>query len=491
MDIQQESVQEFVVGHGGAESASKPIVAAGHARKAYKSIRVRAATANTIAIYVGPAGVTTASGYPLPASEELEVKIEDPSRIHVVAAPAGNSQQVVTISGDAAGDTFTLTGDGGTTDPIDANAAAAATVETALEDVYGAGNVSVAGDAGGPYTVEYIGDLAGQDVTLMVGTGIGANEQQTVEITDGAVGDVLTLTYDGVDGTAVPYGASAAILQAVALETIPALAGNVSVSGAGPYVVTFLNDLAATDVDALTGVCGRDELQTITITGGEAGDMLVLTYDAVDADPVAYDADAVALQAALETIPALTDNVLVDGGGGSGVVQFIGSLSRTNAAAISGVCGKNEKQTISLDESVTGGTFTLEAAAEITAGIAFDADGAGVQSALELLANIGAGQVSVTGPAGGPWEAEFNGTLARTDVVELIGDGTNLVGEIKTVTVVETVKGHAAVVAVEETVQGRAATVTVTETQAGHANPTVAVTKTDASAGSQYSWIAV
>ncbi len=97
----------------------------------------------------------------------------------------------------------------------------------------------------------------------------------------------------------------------------------------------------------------------------------------------------------------------------------------------------------------------------------------------------------MTGPAHGPWVVEFTGTLAHTDVVALTGDGTNLVGDIKTVTVEETVKGNAATVTVEETVQGHEATVTVEETQKGDAAPTVAVTKTDASAGSQYSWIAV
>jgi len=37
-------------------------------------------------------------------------------------------------------------------------------------------------------------------------------------------------------------------------------------------------------------------------------------------------------------------------------------LAKTEVPAITGVCGKNEKQTISLDEGVTGGTFTLTAA---------------------------------------------------------------------------------------------------------------------------------
>ena len=151
--------------------------------------------------------------------------------------------------------------------------------------------------------------------------------------------------------------------------------------------------------------------------------------------------------------------------GGPYTVEFQGALAGRDMALMAGDAGRvNERQTISLDEGVSGGTFTLTAAAETTGNIAFDATAAAVQAALELLPNIGEGQVSVTGPDGGPWVAEFTGTLGYTDVVALTGDGTNLVGDIKTVTVEETVKGCAA---------------------------TVTVTTTDASAGCQYSWIAV
>ena len=119
------------------------------------------------------------TGYPLPAGEELEVKIENPSKIHVVAEPAGNSQQIVTIAGDIAGETFTLTLEGHPTAPIAVDAAAG-TVEDALEVLpnIGAGNVSVSGDAGGPFTVEFTGDLAKTDLPLLVGSDGGINEKQ-------------------------------------------------------------------------------------------------------------------------------------------------------------------------------------------------------------------------------------------------------------------------------------------------------------------------
>jgi hypothetical protein len=170
MDIHQESVDEFVVGHGGADAVSKPIVSSGYARKAYKGVRVRTATANTIIVYVGPQGVSEATGYPLPAGEEVTIPVDNPSKVHVVANPAGNSQQVVTLSGTGPGDTFTLTFEGATTSAV-AYDATTATVKAALETLasIGAGNVDVTGNAGGPYTVEFKGSFAKRDVSLMAG----------------------------------------------------------------------------------------------------------------------------------------------------------------------------------------------------------------------------------------------------------------------------------------------------------------------------------
>ena len=75
----------------------RPIVAAGYAKKAYKGVCVRAATANTVVIYVGAQHVSVNDGYPLPAGEELDIPIEDPSKVYVVATPASNCQQTVAL----------------------------------------------------------------------------------------------------------------------------------------------------------------------------------------------------------------------------------------------------------------------------------------------------------------------------------------------------------------------------------------------------------
>lgn len=116
--------------------------------------------------------------------------------------------QLVTITGSPTGGTFTLTYGGQTTAAIAYNAAAA-TVQTDLEalSTIGAGNVSVSGSAGGPYTVEFIGDLAGQPLSEMTASGAsltgGTSPSVTVvTLTDGLTGEDVTLS----DGTLFKAG---------------------------------------------------------------------------------------------------------------------------------------------------------------------------------------------------------------------------------------------------------------------------------------------
>jgi len=182
MDIYQESVSEFVVGHGQVDASARELIASGYDRKALKGVRVRAATANTGLVYVGPDGVTVDSGYPLPAGEEVSIPLDYPSKVCVVGAPAGNSAQTVTPANLATSDTFTLAYKGQTTGSLAQNAESSA-VQAALEGLstVGNGNVSVSGGAGGPYTVEFIGVLAKADVALLSG-GCAGSATGTVTI---------------------------------------------------------------------------------------------------------------------------------------------------------------------------------------------------------------------------------------------------------------------------------------------------------------------
>lgn len=86
----------------------------------------------------------------------------------------------------------------------------------------------------------------------------------------------------------------------------------------------------------------------------------------------------------------------------------------------------NEIQQISIATDPTAGTFTLTYGANTTAGIAYNASAATLETALTGLASIGASNAEVSGPDGGPWLVEFIGALANTDVNLITGSGANL-----------------------------------------------------------------
>ncbi len=91
---------------------------------------------------------------------------------------------------------------------------------------------------------------------------------------------------------------------------------------------------------------------------------------------------------------------------------------------------RNEKQQLRV--RATGGTYTLSFGGQTTAPIAYNASAATVQAALQALAPIGAGGVTVSGGPGSasgafPYAVVFTGPLAVKDVEQITGDGSNLV----------------------------------------------------------------
>ncbi len=123
------------------------------------------------------------------------------------ANPASREKQTVTITGTPTGGTFTLTFGGQTTAAIAYNATAA-TVEAALEllSTIGQGNVQVTGSAGGPYTVEFVGQLQNTNVAAMTadGASLTGGTAPAVAVTTATAG-----VESKVAGTVVPgFGAT-------------------------------------------------------------------------------------------------------------------------------------------------------------------------------------------------------------------------------------------------------------------------------------------
>lgn len=139
------------------------------------------------------------------------------------------------------------------------------------------------------------------------------------------VGKTLTFN-NGVDPaevwtfTATGLGANEILISAVdeadqAANIVTAISGNsaiITTASALSAVVTFV---------AAAGAAGNNIVITtnapLTLTqfsGGSDGGTFTLTYNSVESDPISFDDNAAAVQAALEAIPALTGKITCSGG---------------------------------------------------------------------------------------------------------------------------------------------------------------------------------
>lgn len=104
-----------------------------------------------------------------------------------------------------------------------------------------------------------------------------------------------------------------------------------------------------------------------------------------------------------------------------------GTFGVTVTTIEAGSAAVNEKQLVDFRGTPTGGTFTITFDGQTTGNIAYNANAATVQTALEALSNIASGDVEVTGSAGS-WTVEFKQAYAGTNVPLMTADGTNLTG---------------------------------------------------------------
>ncbi|MFJ6608223.1 hypothetical protein [Streptomyces lydicus] len=121
------------------------------------------------------------------------------SGLYAPYAGPTSETQTVTISGSPTGGTFTLTFSGQTTSAIAYNATAA-TVQAALEALSNVnpGDVTVTGNAGGPYTVVFAGQYLSDDVSQMTASGsFTGGSSPAVAVTTNTAGGATTAS----DGT--------------------------------------------------------------------------------------------------------------------------------------------------------------------------------------------------------------------------------------------------------------------------------------------------
>jgi metal-sulfur cluster biosynthetic enzyme len=200
-----------------------------------------------------------------------------------------------------------------------------------------------------------------------------------------------------------------------------------------------------------------DAEQTVTVMADDG--TFTLAVDGAATAALAEDATAAQVKAALEAIVG-DGNVDVSGdAGGPWTVKFINAsggqpqaamvgdastLTQTASVGVQttvpGAEGTNEQQGVTVEAA--SGHFTLTFGAATTESLAFDATAAAVQTALEGLAGIGAGNVAVSGDAGGPWTVEFQGDLAAQNVDELVAASVDLATGTPRVEVEVTAAGH-------------------------------------------------
>jgi trimeric autotransporter adhesin len=84
--------------------------------------------------------------------------------------------------------------------------------------------------------------------------------------------------------------------------------------------------------------------------------------------------------------------------------------------------------------AATGGTFTLTYSGQQTGPLGYGAAAADLRHELEALGRIGAGNVAVSGPDGGPFELRFGGELTGRNVAVVEADGEGLDGTVSVTT---------------------------------------------------------
>ncbi|MBX3081718.1 MAG: hypothetical protein KF716_08780 [Anaerolineae bacterium] len=112
----------------------------------------------------------------------------------------------------------------------------------------------------------------------------GVTSVQTITLSGSPTGGTFTLTFRGETTTGIAHDANAAAVQS-ALQALSSIgSGNATVSGSGPYVVTFAGDLAEQAVELLIA-------NGSSLSGGSSPSVsVVMTTPGEDPESVVFDA---------------------------------------------------------------------------------------------------------------------------------------------------------------------------------------------------------
>lgn len=331
--------------------------------------------------------------------------------------------------------------------------------------------------AGVPFRVSTSTSDAGGftiDVTTLIAGDPGQNEIQRITIPSVSSGGTFTLTFAGQTTGNIAYNANAATVE-TALEALSNIAaGDVEVTGASPeWFVEFKQAYANENVPLLTGsganLTGSASIVHNTTTEGSGGVNEIQEFghdpqiDTVSPNlegfriqifgqitsALPHNPTADAVQSAMEALSSVgVGNVFVSLSGSPNAatytVEFVGDLGNqsfpgggflilevdSSASASATVTQEgsssvvDEVQTVKINGSPTGGTFTLTFQGQTTGTIAYDADAATVETALEALSNITAVSVSKSGTT---YTITFTDP-GGADLAQMTSDASSLTG---------------------------------------------------------------
>lgn len=331
-----------------------------------------------------------------------------------------------------------------------------------------------------PYKVTFVGGLGASDQPILSGDPIvgqgftywvsdvtesdgnsdGTNETQRVRLAPNVTGGTFTLSYRGQTTSGIAYNASASAVE-TALEALSTITDVTVTKNGQSWDVTFV-DPGEEDLPLMTGsgasltggiitvqttqsaTPATDEEQRVTVVGNPKGGTFTLTHDGNTTSALDFDATTAEVEAALEALASITDvevTATANGGpftikfrdpGGENTPQMTGDGSSLSGAdiSISTIQEKedpvNERQSVTLVGSPTGGTFTLTFGGQTTGAIPYSATASVVQSFLEAISTIDVREIVVTGDAGGPWVVEWIGDESGTNQSAMSGDGSSL-----------------------------------------------------------------
>ncbi|MDB5307092.1 MAG: hypothetical protein JWO38_1294 [Gemmataceae bacterium] len=439
--IQRSEVQSVqVIGTGGAFTLTFNGQTTGPIAFGSTAGQVQAAL-DALSTIGGVGGSVTVTAITVPGGTQYTVTFGG-SQIHtnlppIVAAPldlvtatvrdgSPTAPEIQTLRSYLTDGSFTLTFNGRTTSPLPHNATASQ-VQSALNALQsvatGGGNVSVNSaviPGGIQYTITFGGSLATTNVSQITATLVtvltstvtaGSPTQSAVQAVQVYLtgGGTFTLTFNGQTTAPLAAGATAAQVQAALTGLSTIGAGNVTVASSSlvptgtQYTVTFTGSKARQSEPLITAAAsGFDAFPTVaTVRDGLNGNVTVVEV------PV--------------------------GGSTRYDVTFGGDLANTNlpvmgagmptasvATVQPGGPGQSAVQTASV--FLVFGTFTLTFQGQTTSPLATNATSLQVQTALEALSNIGAGNVTVSSvpvPGGTQYTITFGGSLANTALPQM------------------------------------------------------------------------